>query len=73
MVNQKIYVPIPVRTLDDRQLQRAKAIASKIPYPVDIDLMQINCPQKDLKHAVGNEYVYVLCTVYHFSLQSTIV
>jgi len=73
MGHLKVEVPIPVRTLGEAEIVRAKYLASKITYPVNIELMQINCPFDSLDEALKNKHVITLCRYYKFSLQSTIV
>jgi len=72
-MSQKIKIPEPVQTLTDSEMQRAKLLCLKVPYPVNFELMQINCPYNQIEQAIKNKYVDTLCVLYKFSLQSTIV
>lgn len=69
----KIKEIISVNTLSKSDYERCKEMASKMVYNVDVDKMQINVTQQQLKDALADPMVYTLKKRYNFSLQLSII
>jgi hypothetical protein len=64
---------IPQQTLSADQITICRTIAKHIPWPVDLEINQINVPQDQLEIASKQINVRRLINTFKFSLQSTIV
>lgn len=62
-----------IQSLTDAELLVCKGLSKLIPWPVDIDLNQINVPEKQLRLASQHIHVRRLVNDFKFSIQSTIV
>jgi hypothetical protein len=70
MKNEQI---IPQQTLNADQIAICRTIAKHVPWPVDLEINQINVPQGQLEIAAKQINVRRLINTFKFSLQSTIV